>query len=31
MLHKYLVAVSMAFVAMFPIINPVGHAPMFMA
>ncbi len=29
MLHEYLVAVSMAFVAMFPIINPVGHAPMF--
>src|SRR5690348_1015741 len=31
MLHEYLVAVSIAFVAMFPIINPVGHAPMFYA
>ena len=31
MLHHYLVAVSMAFIAMFPIINPVGHAPMFYA
>jgi multiple antibiotic resistance protein len=29
MLQEFLVAVSVAFVAMFPIINPVGHAPMF--
>jgi multiple antibiotic resistance protein len=31
MLQEYLVAVSVAFAAMFPIINPVGHAPMFYA
>lgn len=28
-MHEFLVAVGVAFMAMFPIINPVGHAPMF--
>lgn len=29
MFQEYLIAVSLSFMAMFPIINPVGHAPMF--
>jgi len=29
MFSEFLTAISVAFIAMFPIINPIGHAPMF--
>jgi small neutral amino acid transporter SnatA (MarC family) len=31
MWHEFLYAIGISVAAMFPIVNPVGHAPMFFA